>query len=45
MKNLKVQLDSGFDKVSTKTCTAIISKVRKLEDDFWTFGIKMDDVN
>jgi len=42
MKNLATQLDSGFDKVTRKTCTAIISRVRKVEDEFWTSGIKMD---
>jgi hypothetical protein len=42
MKNLVTQLASGFDKVNRKTCTAIISKVRKIEDEFWTSSIKMD---
>jgi len=42
MKNLANQLDSGFDKVTTKTCKAIISRVRKIEDDFWTSCIRMD---
>ena len=43
MKNLANQLDNGFDKVSTKTCTAIISKIRKIEDEFWASDIKMDN--
>jgi len=43
MKNLTNQLDNGFDKVTTKTCVAIISKIRKIEDEFWTSDIKMDN--
>jgi transposase len=43
MNNLIEQLDSGFDKVTAKTCTEIILKVRKIEDDFWTEDLKTDD--
>ncbi len=42
MKNLTRQLDSGFNKVSAKTCTKIIAKVRKIEDEFWASDIMMD---
>jgi len=35
MNNLIEQLDSGFDKVTAKTCGKIIAKVKKIEDKFW----------
>jgi transposase len=42
MENLIEQLDSGFNKVSAKTCSRIIAKVRKIEDEFWTEDLKLD---
>ena len=42
MNNLIEQLDSGFDKVTAKTCAKIIAKVRKIEDEFWTEDLKSD---
>lgn len=42
MNNLIEQLNLGFDKVTAKTCTEIIAKVRKIEDDFWIEDLKMD---
>jgi len=42
MNNLIEQLDSGFDKVTAKTCVKIIAKVRKIEDEFWTEDLKID---
>ena len=42
MKNLIKQLDYGFNEVTSKTCTKIIAKVRKNEDEFWTTDIQMD---
>ncbi len=42
MKNLTQQLENGFSKVTAETCVKIISKVRKIEDEFWTTDIKMD---
>jgi len=42
MNNLIEQLDSGFDKVTAKTCVEIIAKVRKVEDEFWTEDLKRD---
>ena len=42
MKNLAKQLDNGFGAVSAKTCEGIIAKVRKIEDEFWVSGVKMD---
>jgi len=32
----------GFSKVTAETCTKIITKVRKVEDEFWATDIKMD---
>lgn len=43
MIGLNKQLDSGFDKVTAKTCEEIIAKVRKIEDEFWTEDIKADE--
>ena len=42
MNNLIEQLDSGFDKVTAKTCAKIIAKVRKIEDEFWAEDLKFD---
>jgi len=43
MINLSKQLDTGFDKVSDKTCTKIIAKVRKIEDEFWEGDSELDE--
>lgn len=42
MNNLIKQLDKGFDKVTAKTCTGIIAKIRKVEDNFWSDDIRFD---
>lgn len=42
MKNLIKQLDKGFEKVTAKTCSKIIKKVRKVEDEFWADDLKLD---
>lgn len=42
MKNLIKQLDNGFDKVTKETCTKIIEKIRKIEDEFWDDDLKFD---
>ncbi len=42
MKNLIDQLDEGFEKVSPKTCSKIIEKVVKTEDQFWGEDIRVD---
>ena len=42
MKNLIQELDNGFNKVLPETCSKIIKKVMKLEDEFWAADIKMD---
>ena len=42
MDDLIEQLDSGFEKVTATTCAKIISKVRKIESEFWTEDLKLD---
>jgi len=42
MNSLFEQLDSGFDKVTQKTCSKIITKVRKIEDKFWEEDLAAD---
>jgi hypothetical protein len=36
------QLDNGFDKVIDETCSKVIAKIRKVEDEFWTDDLKFD---
>jgi len=43
MKNLIKQLDVGFEKVTAQTCSKIIAKVRKVEDEFWADDLKLDE--
>ena len=45
MKNLFDQLGAGFAKVTGKTCTRIISRIRKIEDNFWTEDLDFDEIN
>jgi len=45
MKNLSDQLEAGFEKVTGKTCRKIISKIRKIEDNFWTEDLDFDEAN
>ena len=42
MANLAKQLENGFNIVSSKTCTKIIEKIKKIEDEFWVSDMKMD---
>ena len=42
MNNLIEQLNSGFEKVTANTCSEIIAKVRKIEDEFWTEDLQFD---
>ena len=35
MSNLLVQLDDAFASVTSKTCSGLIKKIRKREDEFW----------
>jgi len=43
MDNLIEQLDSGFEKVTEKTCEGIIKNVRKIEDNFWADDLKAEE--
>ena len=45
MKNLFDQLGAGFAKVTGKTCTRIISRIRKIEDNFWKEDLDFDELN
>jgi transposase len=42
MKNLQLQLEAGFSKVSGATCKKIVAKVRKIEDEYWSEDSKHD---
>jgi transposase len=42
MKNLEIQLETAFAKVTKDTCNKIIKKVRKVEDDFWKEDASME---
>jgi len=42
MKNLIKQLDNGFEKVTAETCSKIIAKIRKVEDEFWSDDLQFD---
>jgi transposase len=44
MKNLIKQLDTGFEKVTAETCSKIIAKIRKVEDEFWTDDLQFDSI-
>jgi transposase len=43
MKNMENQLDNGFAKVTAKTCTTIIKKVREKENCFWMEALESDE--
>ena len=45
MKNLEVQLEKAFDKVTNKTCGKIIKKIRDVEDKFWAEDALIDENN
>jgi len=42
MANLMAQLEDAFGSVTAKTCTGLINKIRKVEDNFWKEDILMD---
>jgi len=42
MKNLEIQLDKGFNEVTSETCAKIIKKVRNVERKFWDEDATMD---
>lgn len=35
MKNLEIQLEEAFNKITAQTCRKIIKRVRAVEDKFW----------
>jgi transposase len=45
MSNLIFQLESAFDKVTTKTCAGLIRKIREIEDSFWRDDAAFDEQN
>jgi len=44
MNNLIKQLDNGFEKVTAETCSKIIAKIQKIEDEFWTDDLTFDSL-
>jgi len=42
MKNLQLQLEAGFLKVSGDTCRKILAKIRKIENLYWSEDSKFD---
>lgn len=42
MKNLINQLENGFGKVTAETCSQILAKIRKVEDEFWDDDLRFD---
>jgi transposase len=45
MSNLIFQLESAFDKVTTKTCAGLVRKIREIEDSFWRDDAAFDEQN
>jgi len=45
MSNLLLQLDKAFNKVTTKTCSGLIKKIRDVEDEFWRDDTALDEKN
>jgi transposase len=43
MKNLEIQLESAFNKVTGETCKKIIKGIRSMEDKFWEEDAIMDE--
>lgn len=44
MSNLFSQLDGSFAKVTSNTCSGLIKRVQKIEDDFWDEDLKNDQI-
>jgi transposase len=42
MANLIVQLENAFNNITTKTCSGLVKKVRKIEDKFWSEDTLLD---
>src|ERR1700730_14767545 len=45
MKNLEIQLNNAFGKVTKETCHKIIKKIRKIEDKFWEDDALLEEIN
>lgn len=45
MNNLILQLEEAFAKVTAKTCSGLIKKVRGIEDAFWRDDVALDELN
>lgn len=45
MKNLEIQLENAFEKITKDTCSKIISKIRNVEDKFWSEDTLMEETN
>jgi len=45
MNNLILQLESAFNKVTAKTCSGLIMKIRDVEDAFWRDDAALDEQN
>lgn len=43
MSNLLAQLDRAFSSVTQKTCSGLIKKIQKIEDDFWEIDAVLDE--
>ena len=42
MKNLEIQLEKAFEKVTKETCLKVIKKIRHIEDKFWEEDKKLE---
>ncbi len=45
MNNLILQLENAFDKVTDKTCSGLIRKIRDVEDTYWRDDAALDKEN
>jgi hypothetical protein len=43
MENLIFQLEKAFDKVTTETCSGLIRKMRRVEDEFLRDDAVLDE--
>ena len=45
MKNLEIQLEKAFNKVTQETCRKLVTRVKGIEDKFWREDALMDEQN
>ena len=43
MKNLEIQLEAAFDKVTADTCSKIIKKIKQIENKFWEEDAQLEE--